>query len=133
MPWIRVKPVIDIKMRGLCKKAYPLHKKGCPNWGIKKGCTPDAPIFANNYSSVFAIYNIFQFKTHTDKMKAKYPLWSKRQVQCCLYWQGTARLALRREIKSFLTQHRGYKIIGCPEAQGVNLTDTMKNAGVILE
>ena len=133
MPWIEVKPVIDSKMRGLCVKPYPLHPKGCPNFNKKHGCPPQAPHFKNNYSSVYAIYNIFDFKAHTDKMRLKHKDWSERQVRCVLYWQGTARKALRREIKSFLRQHRDYKIIGCPEAQGVNLTETMKNSGIILE
>ena len=108
-------------------------KKGCPNINKKAGCPPNAPIFSNNYSSVFAIYNIFDFKAHTDKMRLKHKDWSERQVRCCLYWQPRSRKGLQGEIKSFLTQHRGYKIIGCPEAQGVNLTETMKNAGIILE
>ena len=33
----------------------------------------------------------------------------------------------------FLYEHPGETVIKCPEAQGVNLTETMKNAGIELE
>ncbi len=66
-------------------------------------------------------------------MRAKHPKWSKRQVECCLYWQGTARKTLREKINAFVWKHPHYSIISCPEGAGVNVTETMKRAGIELE
>jgi predicted metal-binding protein len=132
MPWIKVKPVVDTQMRALCVKPYPLHKHGCPNFDKKAGCPPAAPIF-NHSGDIYAIYNIFPYKQHIESMRQRHPNWSDRQVKCVLYWQGTARKQLRYEIRSFLDTVDDFYIIGCPEAQGVNLTKTMSNVGIELE
>jgi len=136
MPWIEVHPIIDIKIKGLCLKSYPLHPKGCCNFNHKLGCPPNSPLFSEVIDiskPVHAIYNIFPFKEHIDKMRLKFPTWSERQLRCVLYWQSRARVALREQIKSFLRDFGRLKIITCPEAQGVNLTETMKNANIVLE
>lgn len=137
MPHIRVKPVVDIvNIRMLCVKPYPNHPRGCPNFFKKKGCPPTCPTIDKTLDlakPVYAIYNIFDFKAHTDKMRKKHPEWTQRQVECCLYWQGTARKQLKAEIKKFLEEFPGMKIVDVPEAQGVNLTETMKRAGIRLE
>jgi len=66
-------------------------------------------------------------------MRKKHPNWSDKQVKCVLYWQGTARKYLKQKIMMFKDSFPDYIIIRCPEAQGVNLTETMKNAGIVLE
>jgi len=66
-------------------------------------------------------------------MKENHPGWSDRQAYCCLYWQPRARKQLRAKIEGFLRIHPGLKIITCPEAQGVNVTATMKLIGIELE
>jgi predicted metal-binding protein len=127
---------IDHSVRGLCVKEYPNHPKGCPNFGKKKGCPPSAELFDEVYDlskPVFAIINKFDFKSHTDKMRKLHPEWSNRQVECCLYWQPSARKELLKHIKHFKEEHREYTIEPCPEAMGVNITETMKKAGIILE
>jgi len=135
MPWIEIKPVIDLKVRALCKHPYYNHRNGCPNFSKKEGCPPSAPLINDILDlskPIFAIYNIFDLFFHVQKMRKKHPLWSYRQLSCCLYWQPTARKQLREEIRKFLKKIR-LKIVNCPEAQGVNLTESMKNAGIILE
>lgn len=136
--FVKVKPIIDMSVRDLCRRPYPLHKKGCPNYGKKKGCPPHSPllkdlILLNIRQPIYAIYNRFDFKAHCDRMRKLHPDWSKRQVECCLYWQGTARKILKENIKKFLRKHPHYCIIDAPEASGVNLTETMKNAEIELE
>lgn len=68
-------------------------------------------------------------------MKAIHPGWSQRQVECCLYWQGTARKQLRAEIDIFAFSITQYiiQILTRPEANGVNVTATMKTVGIELE
>jgi predicted metal-binding protein len=134
---IQVNPVIDYSVRGLCCREYPNHKKGCPNFNKKEGCPPKAEYFDKVYDlskPIYAIYNIFDFKSHVEKMKKNNPTWTKRQVECCLYWQPKARNQLLVHMREFYREYGSqYKITTCPEAMGVNITDTMKNAGIILE
>ena len=136
-PWVRVDPlVIDKKMRALCARPYPNHPKGCPNFGKKAKCPPNAPLITNVIemdSAVYAIYNVFDFKAHCDRMREKHPNWTQRQVECCLYWQPKARKQLRARIKQFRQEFPQMRVVATPEAQGVNLTATMKQAGVEME
>ena len=125
--WIKVDPVIDMRVIALCRRPYPNHPKGCPNWEKKKGCPPDTKSLHRQLhgKDVYAIYNKFDFAAHVERMRKKHPDWSKRQLECCLYWQQTARKQLREEIKKFKEQFPEYKIIRTPEACGVNVTATM--------
>jgi hypothetical protein len=82
---------------------------------------------------VYLIANRFDFGTHTEKMKAKHPEWTRRQIECCLYWQGTARKQLREIVTDFRAEHGGLEVIMCPEACGVNITATMQRVSVTLE
>mgnify|MGYP000962170430 CR=1 FL=1 len=132
MPWVLVDPVIEPSVRGLCVRPYPLHPKGCPNFGKKIGCPPDAPIY-RPVGPVAAIFNIFPLACHVRWMRDRHPDWSDRQLRCVLYWQPAARKQLKAEIRKFLSDHRGWRIIACPEACGVNLTQTMAEVGIRLE
>lgn len=133
-----VEPLIDEKMRGLCVRPYENHKKGCPNFGKKDGCPPRAPMLyeAIDLSQpVYVIYHKYAFGAHVARMKSIHPEWSKRQLECCLYWQGTARKGLKAAIADFKFLHFGkfFYINSCPEAMGLNVTATMESIGVNLE
>ena len=133
-----VTPVLDTRMRGLCARAYPGHPRGCPNLGKRSACPPLAPLFADVYDlsqPVYAIYTRFDLGAHVAAMRAKHPAWTERQLYNCLYWQGTARVALREEIERFYqtVQTRGFHVTACPEAMGVNVTETMRGIGVELQ
>lgn len=126
----------------MCVRAYPGHKQGCPNFGKKDGCPPGANFFEDIYDMtkpVYVIINRFDFKAHVDRMKMVHPDWSKRKLECCLYWQTVARKQLFEGIKKFLRNNdnehfkQGYKVTTCPEAMGVNVTETMKRSGITLE
>lgn len=133
---IQVNPAIDYYVRSLCFKPYPDHSKGCPNYGKKKGCPPEAELFDHVYDldkPVYAIINKFDFKAHTDRMRQLHPEWSERQVRCCLYWQQGARNQLKEKIMYFFREHRGHHVEPCPEAMGVNITATLADVGIILE
>lgn len=134
----KVNPIIAyLTCHRLCVQEYYNHKKGCPNFGKKKGCPPSMPPFNEVYDlskSVYAIYTVFDFKGHVDRMREKHPDWSQRQLECCLYWQGTARRGLEVEIERFKTDiFQSYVITQCPEGMGVLVTNTMRKIGVHLE
>lgn len=133
---LQVNPVIDYSVRKICTRPYYRHPKGCPNYGKKTGCPPAAPYYDQVYDlsqPVFAICNVFNIRAHIVKMRTKHPEWSEYQLRCVLYWQGTARKMLKQHIIGFLKQNKGYRIEACPEAMGINITETMAQAGIKLE
>lgn len=133
---IKVIPIYNKNIRKLCLKSYYNHPKGCPNYNKKIGCPPNAQMIYETLDlnkDVFAIYNVFNLAEHIYRMNLKHPNWTERQLRCCLYWQPKARKQLREKIYEFLKIYKGYKIVNCPEAQGVNLTETMYDVGIILE
>ena len=131
-----VKPVVDYSVRELCSSPYHNHKKGCPNLSIKHGCPPHCPKIENviNLSKpVYCIYNIFPIGEYIDRMREKYPDWTIYQLRCCLYWQPKARKQLKEKIKLFRKLYPNLIIVGNPEGGGVNITETMKGIGIVLE
>ncbi len=138
--WCRVWPVCEPeRIRPLCRRPYLQHPKGCPNFGQRDICPPQAPLLGDVLdldSSVWAVYNVFPLAEHVCRMRLKHPDWSRAQLYCCLYWQGTARKQLRASIEAFLLQlpcATPKHIVMCPEACGCNVTETMKRVGIELE
>ena len=80
----------------------------------------------------WAIWNVFPFGQHVAKMRRRHPDWSRRQLECCLYWQNTARKQLRETVLHFL-DGRTLHVEMIPEAHGVNVTATMRLLGIKLE
>lgn len=133
---IQVDPVVDHSVRGLCVRPYPLHPKGCPNFGKCDRCPPKAPFFEEAFDlalPVFAVVNQFDLAAHVARMAARNPDWSDRQLRCVLYWQGTARKQLQEKIQTALAGLPGYVATWCPEGMGVNVTATMQAIGVPME
>lgn len=133
-----VTPIIDPKVRGLCGLPYPGHPRGCPNIGKCDRCPPLAPLFDRAFdlsAPVFAVVNEFDLGAHVERMAARNPGWTDRQLRCVLYWQGTARKQLNQKINALLSPgwFPGYAATICPEGMGVDVTATMAAAGVILE
>lgn len=124
------------RVRGLCAKPYPLHPKGCPNFGKKPGCPPEVPLLPDVFdlsAPCFLIVNTFDFAAHVARMRVAHPDWSERQLTCCLYWQGTARKDLERRIVEFKRHNPGHLVTRCPEAMGLNVTETLHRAGQQIE
>ena len=135
-PLVRVSPVLDPSVRGLCRRPYELHPKGCPNFGQRATCPPAAPLFFSVYDAarpVWAVVNEFDLGAHVERMRAAHPEWSDRQLRCVLYWQGGARAELARKIKAALSTLPGCRAETCPEAMGVNVTATLAAEGITLE
>lgn len=120
----------------LCLRTYPGHPRGCPNYGIKPGCPPTAPMYDSVYDLeqfVIAIVNWFDLAWHVKTMRQRHPGWSDRQLYCCLYWQKGARRDLKREVDEFLETRPAYRVEFNPEAMGVNVTETLRRVGIELE
>jgi hypothetical protein len=142
MTIFRVEPVLDPKTRGLCRLPYPGHPKGCPNYGKKDRCPPKSPLWRDVYdleAPTYAVVSEFPLGPHMARMKAAHPYWSLKQCRNVLYWQGTARKALRekifRAVRACTDRPSGivYQAEETPEAMGVNVFATMEKVGIILE
>ena len=133
---IEVLPVLDSGMRDLCAKPYPNHPKGCPNYGKRDLCPPKCPSLRDTLNlckPVYAAYAAFNLGQHVENMYKRHPKWTYRQAACCLYWQGSVRSKLKMYAEDQKRLHPGTIIVSCPEGAGVNVTETMSNAGVKLE
>jgi predicted metal-binding protein len=136
-----VKVVLDPTVRDLCRKPYPGHPNGCPNYGKKKGCPPAAPLLGELLDCsqpVWAVYVQFDLEAQRSRMWFKHPKWSKRQAECCLYWQGKVLSFLENRVTNFclmqiLGTNEKLTALYRPEAHGVNVTETMAAAGVELQ
>jgi len=137
MPHCFVKVVLDKSVRLLCKKAYYGHKGGCPNFGRRETCPHMAPLLSDYFDlskPVMIVWLTFNLKHHREKMRLRHPDWSRRQLDCCLYWQASLYKRLRGRMRKLM---RGSKynltVTYVPEAMGVNITETMRKVGVELE
>ena len=118
---VKVVPVVRASVRALCRRPYPGHPKGCPNWNRRATCPPKAPLLARILdleSPVYCIANAFDLAGHVARMRARHPGWSYRQLACCLYWQGTARKRLREKVDAFLADRPDSIALYWPEANG---------------
>jgi predicted metal-binding protein len=128
--------VIDPKVRALCLQAYPLHPKGCPNYGKRSTCPPQVDLLGEVFDlgqTLYLVINKFELGNHVAKLSQAHPAWSERQLECCLYWQGTARAQLRKLVQGCLEEHPGAIVTTCPEAMGLNVTSTLGSLGVPIE
>lgn len=135
---LEVQPILDAKVRGLCALPYPGHPRGCPNLGVKEGCPPGAPKFADVFDLAqpfVAVVQSFDLAAHVERMRRIHPTWSKGQLACCLYWQGGVRKLLRVEVTKALGHVgcSGQLVTYCPEGMGVDVTATLAAVGVKLE
>lgn len=133
--------VVDRSVRKLCVRPYPNHPRGCPNFGKRKTCPPQCPLLEDVFdmrAGFWIVWVEFDFAKHCDRMRKKHPDWSQRQVECCLYWQAGVNKELRKAVCkqwAVIALKTGENCVTtyCPEAMGVNVTETMRKIGVELE
>lgn len=112
--------------RGMCVYQYEGHKKGCPNYGQRKCCPPDAPMFDWVFDVSKPVYAIY----------AAYNLENSDTADC----HEAAKTVLKERIKDFLQEFRpasigqgAYYVTDFPEAMGIDTTATMKEVGITFE
>jgi hypothetical protein len=125
--------VVDYRAREWCKLPYPDHPKGCPNYGKKPACPPNAPLineFIDLNKTIWFVVVKFNLGEHTKRMRIKYPNWSDRQARCVLYWQPRVNKRLKYLCKSYSEGIENSVYTTCPEAMGVNVIQTSKTLGI---
>jgi predicted metal-binding protein len=136
---IPVTPVIDGRTRSLCLLPYDGHRRGCPNFGRRAICPPEAPAFFDYFDphhQIYAVIAEYDLAAHVERMQRLHPDWSVKQAHCCRYWQSTVRKTLRLGIRELISGRpglSGHVVTECPEAMGVDVTATLSAAGVELE
>ena len=131
-----VAPVIDPAVRNVCRAPYPGHPRGCPNWG-REGCPPGARPphkLIDLDDEVLLVAVSFNPAGHAAEMRRRHPRWSDRQCRNLLYWQGRVKKQLREAAQAVLeSRGSGFRSVDCPEACGVNMTETAAQAGIRLK
>lgn len=124
---------INMKAREWCKLPYPDHPKGCPNYGQRDTCPPQAPLVQNFVDLNRPLYLIvveFNLMSHITKMLQIHRGWSDRQARCVLYWQNGVNKELENKCNLFRWSHPSMITTRCPEAMGVNVISTALIVGI---
>ena len=113
-----------------CKLPYPGHPKGCPNF---PRCPSQHKDFLDLYKDYFwyAVIEIFDLGIHSVSMRLLHPRWTDRQCRNLLYWQNGVRSRLKK--KAYSQYRFGDIVLEIPEAHGVNVFETMAQAGIVIE
>jgi len=121
-------------VQDFCKNPYPLHSKGCPNYGKKQGCPPCSLIDKelDFKRDLYLIYTEFKIGEFAERMKEKYPHWTEKQTYNCRLWQPRARKEHNLEIEKAKKEY-SIDVIKSPEAKGVNVNLLMAKIGIKLE
>jgi predicted metal-binding protein len=141
--FIEVKPVIDYNVRTYCTLMYPGHPKGCPMYGKRPECPPQAPMFEDYFDidkGFVAVVCEFDIVQHQFRMLSEHPHWTERQQRNPLYWQNSVRKALTTSCRHYVEDSaRGPRINDkleytlIPEAMGVDVVATMRAVKIHIE
>ena len=130
--------IIDDRARDgtWCRIPYRSNRKGCPNF---PKCIEARPHF-NTYDEKLHWYAIvfrFDLKAHAEEMKLRPrkdgKAWTEAQARCVLYWQEhKVREPLREMAMKICYPLMGDILLDIPEANGVQVFDTMAKHGLVL-
>ena len=129
--------VISDKVSDWCRIPYPNHPKGCPNYGKKPRCPPNAPKIEEYFDiskPLYLVHSEFDLSKHVQEMKDKHPTWSDLQCRCVLYWQSRSRKQLMKRVEYTMIKNRMLTAFtDCPEGMGLNVYATARLVGLKLE
>ena len=118
-----------------CRLPYPNHPQGCPNYGKRKTCPPVAKKFGDLIEPpLYLAIQQFNLEFHKKKMKEKHPNWTDKQCRNLLYWQKGVIKRLKDESYQFArTLGDNFIVLDVPEANGVQVFETCKKIGILLD
>ncbi len=125
-------------IQSLCKLKYYKHPHGCPNHGVREDCPPNQPLInevLDFEKEIYVIYTKFKVGKFAERMRLDHLEWSEhpRQWYNPRRWQPRARKLHRNDLTEAIEKTGLTKIVLSPEAQGVNVTELMKNIGISLK
>lgn len=117
-----------------CRLPYDGHPKGCPMFGQRSGCPPEAPYFTELVDPpYYLIIKEFDLEAQAERMREHHPDWSEKMCRNSRYWQKGFIKELMAEAQEFLWQFPDGMILNRPEANGINLFETCALHGIELE
>lgn len=129
-----VETVFDPDIRTLCRRPYPDHPHGCPNYGKRSDCPPHAPFFPRAYDTSAPNYLAvvkFDFAKYLEERRVIHPDWTERALRNPRHYQGHLRADLSRFVGQIMPQMDcGYEPIFNPEAMGVDIASMFPKVGL---
>lgn len=126
--------------REWCKLPYPNHPRGCPNYGKRFTCPPQAPFITFWLGGATKLWFVcvgFDIKEWANRMLLKHPHWTDRQARCLLYWQPKVNKELQEATYQFASRKGSDCVLKgvtyCPEAMGVNVIETAQRQGLPIQ
>ncbi len=137
-----------------CTLPYDNHSKGCPNYGKKNTCPPDAPYLEHevkSYEHIYLLYLRFDFEMYrvirgNEWINKGFP-YTEKQLRCLLYYQPSIKRIIKNHIINKLFTLGSIYVLGCGsglrlpfqkivysmEAVGINVFKTLKNNNIYHE
>lgn len=129
--------VINRDAKNWCNLPYPDHKNGCPNYGEKDVCPPNAPDiedFIDTDKQKWFVTGKFDIGEFEERMGERHPNWTKKKKRCNLYWQKSVKKKIRERVEEFKGSKEGQFVsTELPEALGVQVFATARNLGIPLK
>jgi hypothetical protein len=119
-----------------CTLPYPNHIAGCPNFGKRQDCPPEAPYFLDIYRSrAFVAFLCFDFEKYLEIKKQIHPDWTDKALRNPRHWQDHLRMVLKKSVADTLkmSELSDYEAVYNPEAMSVNVHATCQAVGLELE
>lgn len=119
-----------------CTMPYPgpTHVNGCPKFPKCMKERVDFKEFEKRRKyEWYAIVQSFYLKGHMKRLKDKYPVFTERQCRNVIWWQPKVNKKLKNKALKHTFPLMGDILLDVPEANGVDVFETMKLAGLRLE
>jgi hypothetical protein len=113
-----------------CRLRYPGHPRGCPNFPKCPAKRPDFQELTDR--TWYAVVEKFDLKAQAERMAKAHPEWTERQCRNLLYWQGGVRNRLKAKALKIYVPFADV-LLDIPEANGVNIFQTMARVGIHIE
>lgn len=124
--------------RRLCRRPYAGHPSGCPNFGVREKCPPQAKHIMEVLDcseAVWLVAKSYDLDAHEQRVRIAHPDWSVRQLRNPRHWQSLVMARLRQVSREVSKKFYGGSgvVVEIPEAHGVNVTATCAGVGINLE
>ena len=136
MPLKKEDIVFDKRATGYwCKLPYSGHPKGCVNFNKRVGCPPNSKFFGDLISApFFLVAQEFDLSEQVEILNKKESNLEDKRAFCLDYYRGSFSKKIKEEAEAFLeSRNQDLFLLERPEANGVDIFNTCKNVGILLE
>jgi len=119
-----------------CHLPYQDHPRGCPMFGKKGVCPPNARHVSERFDlskSLYLVHSEFNLLEDIERRRKNNSTATERQLRCVLYWQSKSRKQLEERTRWAVSALDLTEFTYCPEAMGVNVFATARISGLHLD